>query len=94
MNRLKYWNGFETFKRAVKALGGKWASDDVYFTQMRDGYSAGYKPEYPKNSNADMTIQTLCGTGAESRGNIELIVFRDGKFGSEYFKHIDEITER
>ena len=93
--KAKYcYSDLKNFKRAIKALGGKWASDDVYFSQMRDGYSAGYKPAYPKCCNDDMTIQTIYGTGAANRGNYELIVFRDGKFTSEYFDKLDDIEDR
>ena len=45
--------GFGDFKSAVRRKGGIWASDDVYFTQYRDGYSASYKPEWPEHSKAD-----------------------------------------
>lgn len=45
--------GFGEFKSAVRRKGGIWASDDVHFTQFRDGYSASYKPEYPEHSKKD-----------------------------------------
>ena len=93
MSGLNYWNGFETFKRNVREIGGVWAGDDVYFSQLRDGYSAAYKPKHPEYCNNDMIINTLAGTGAQNRGNYELIRYRDGKFGSEYFENLDDIRE-
>lgn len=85
---------FKSFIKAVREIGGKWASDDVYFFQMRDGYSATYKPEYPSSSNLDMRICTLHDTGAQNRGNYELIVCEDGKFVCKYYKTLQEIAER
>lgn len=38
---------FKNFQDNVKNIGGVWSGDDVYFSQMRDGYSASYKPKYP-----------------------------------------------
>lgn len=47
---------FKDFKSSVKKKGGIWASDDVYFSQFRDGYSAAYKPNYPQDSAEDQVI--------------------------------------
>lgn len=47
---------FKWFKKQVKAKGGKWATDDVYFTQTRDFYFADYFPEYPERSSRDDSI--------------------------------------
>lgn len=48
--------GFRDFKDSVRRQGGIWASEDVYFSQFRDGYSAAYQPEYPERSERDCTI--------------------------------------
>lgn len=48
--------GFRNFKESVREKGGIWASDDVYFTQFRDGYSASYKPHCPEHSAEDCAI--------------------------------------
>lgn len=44
---------YKEFKAEVLAKGGIWASDDVYFSQYRDGYSASYQPNYPEHSKED-----------------------------------------
>lgn len=64
---------FEQFKRNIRALGGAWESDGVYFSQMKDGYYADFRPKYPKRSLDDMTIYSgnvteytlLCHLGEE-----------------------------
>ena len=47
---------FKCFKSAVRAKGGKWASNDVYFSQLKDGYTAAYLPQYPQKSKQDDAI--------------------------------------
>lgn len=47
---------FHNFKNNVREKGGIWASDDVYFSQFRDGFSATYKPKYPEHSPDDCSI--------------------------------------
>lgn len=47
---------FKIFKELVRKRGGIWASDDVYFSQFRDGYSAAYKPSYPDKDERDQKI--------------------------------------
>lgn len=47
---------FHDFKNRVRAKGGIWASDAVYFSQFRDGYSASYKPSFPEHSPEDRAI--------------------------------------
>lgn len=49
-------SGFKQFIAAAKSKGGIWATEDVQFAQMRDIYSAGYKPEYPNDSPHDQTL--------------------------------------
>lgn len=53
---------FKDFRNDIKRSGGIWASDDVYFSQHRDGYSAAYKPNYPSDSKEDRVINSrgLC----------------------------------
>ena len=79
------------FQNKIKEINSVWNSEHVFFTQMRDGYSASYRPKYPGYCNEDMIIQTLEGTGAANRGNYELIIFAGGKFTSKYFDYVDEI---
>ena len=82
---------FKDFQNEIKEINNVWNSENVFFTQMRDGYSASYRPKYPGYCNEDMIIQTLEGTGAANRGNYELIIFAGGKFTSKYFNYVDEI---
>ena len=49
-------NSFAIFKKNVREKGGIWASNDVYFTQYRDGYSASYIPRWPEHSPEDCSI--------------------------------------
>lgn len=51
-----YFSNFQKFKEYVISLGGKWASDDVYFSQTKDYYYADYRPAYPDSSPGDMTL--------------------------------------
>lgn len=84
---------FTMFQYKIKNIGGVWASNDVYFMQTRDSYSAAYKPCYPKSSPRDMIIQTIDRTGAYKRGNYELIR-RDEKndrWFSEYFDNLEQV---
>lgn len=48
---------FKTFKQYIRRLQGCWASDNVYFSQMRDTYSAAYLPKYPEKSEEDTHIE-------------------------------------
>lgn len=82
---------FKNFQIGVKEISKTWNSENVFFTQMRDGYSASYRPKYPEYCNDDMIIQTLEGTEAVNRGDYELIIFDDGKFTSKYFNDTEEI---
>lgn len=91
--KLPSQSDFKTFREDIKSLGGVWASENVYFSQMRDGYTAAYKPKYPEPCNKYMTIQTLWASGAYNRGNYELISYREGKFSSNYFNSIAEIKQ-
>ncbi len=47
---------FKEFKVCIRAKGGKWASKDVYFSQLKDGYTAAYLPNYPEKSEDDDAI--------------------------------------
>lgn len=49
---------FKYYQSYIKSLGGIWASNDVYFAQMRDMYTAAYLPRYPERSDKD-EIKTL-----------------------------------
>ena len=50
---------FKDFQNKIKEINNVWNGEHVFFTQMRDGYSASYKPKYPESCNDDMIIQTL-----------------------------------
>ena len=82
---------FKQFQNDIKSINKKWNSEDVYFSQYRDGYCASYKPRYPEGCTKDMTIQTLEGTGAYNRGRYILSIYKDGKYIAEYFNSIDEL---
>lgn len=86
-------SNFKQFQNNIKNIGNVWNGNDVYFTQMIDGYSATYKPNYPECCIKDMIIQTLEGTGAANRGNYELTIWKDGKFEVEYFNSMNEIKQ-
>lgn len=87
-------SSFKEFRSDVKTfLGFPWDTDDVYFSQHRDCYVASYKPGYPESTSNDMVIQTIYGTGAQNRGNYELIAFDGCKFSSWYFMGLKEIRD-
>lgn len=37
---------FKDFQNKIKEINDVWNSEHVFFNQMRDGYSASYKPKY------------------------------------------------
>lgn len=47
---------FKEFQAQIRAKGGKWTSKDVYFSQLKDGYTAAYLPNYPNKSDEDDSI--------------------------------------
>jgi len=53
---ISSFSGFKDFIRNVREKGGIWASEDVYFAQFRDGFSASYRPEFPERSAEDCAI--------------------------------------
>jgi hypothetical protein len=61
---------FKWFKNTIRTKGGVWASDDVYFSQHKDGYSAAYLPQYPNKSNKDECIYSA-GLVAETSIHIQ-----------------------
>ncbi len=82
---------FREFQKAVKKIGGPFSSDFVYFSQMRDQYSAAYKPKYPAASNRDIVINAIDQTGAYLRGNFELVHIHGGKVHAHYYKSLAEV---
>lgn len=42
---------FKQFKSLIINIGGVFATEDVYYSQMRDIYSAAYLPKYPEYSS-------------------------------------------
>ena len=84
-------SNFKEFQAAVKRIGGPFASDSVYFSQMRNQYSAAYKPEYPAASGKDIVINAIDQTGAYLRGNFELIHIHGGAVHAHYYKSLAEV---
>lgn len=82
---------FKEFQAEVKNIGGPFASDSVYFSQMRDQYSAAYKPEYPAASGRDIVINAIDQTGAYLRGNFELVHIHGGSVHAHYFNSLEEV---
>lgn len=94
-NRLeeRFMSNFKQFQKNIKSIGNVWSGNNVYFNQMRDCYSATYRPNYPEGCTKDMIIQTIDRTGAYNRGNYELIIWEDGKYISKYFDDVDELNQ-
>lgn len=86
-------SNFKQFQKDVRFIYPIWRSEDVYFSQMRDSYSAEYRPKYQDYCTDDMIIQTTDWNGSYLNGNFELIIYEDGKYTSKYFDAIDEIKE-
>lgn len=84
---------FKEFQNDIKSIGNVWSGNSVYFSQMKDGYSAAYKPKYPDGCTEDMIIQTLENSGAYNRGNYELTIWKENKYSCEYFNYIEEIKQ-
>ena len=42
-----FMSKFKDFQNEIKEINNVWNSENVFFTQMRDGYSASYTPKYP-----------------------------------------------
>lgn len=83
---------FNFFKDDILSLPGVWQNEnDIYFSQMKDGYSAAYKPLYPNGCNKDIIINTINNSGAYLRGNYEVIIFLETKYTALYFKTIEEV---
>ena len=85
-------SNFRTFQSDILSLPGVWQDkNNIYFSQMRDGYQAAYKPHYPHGGLDDMLIQTIDQSGAYLRGNYELIIYSGNKYTSLYFQTIDQL---
>ena len=87
--------GYKDFKETVKSLGGVWATEDVYFTQTRDGHYASYKPMYPSASTEDAVISDITSSGAYLRGDYELVRFEKdaGKVTATYFTSFEDLEK-
>jgi hypothetical protein len=85
-------SSFRDFINKVLSLPGI-EEKNTYFSQMRDGYAAAYKPLFPKSSEKDFIIQTIDQSGAYLRGNYELIAFDGSKVTSFYFEDFDNLKE-
>lgn len=87
-------SNFKKFQNDILSLPGIWRNKkDIYFSQMKDGYSAAYKPQYPNSSNADKIIQTIDRSGAYLRGKYELIIYLENKFTALYFQDIEQLRK-
>lgn len=47
---------FQRFINRVRRCGGIWESEDIYFSQMRDEYSAAFYPKYPEHTCGDYVL--------------------------------------
>lgn len=48
---------FRFFREKIKSISaGFWKDNDIYFTQIRDGYYADYRPKYPECSLHDALV--------------------------------------
>ena len=90
---MKIVSYFKQFQEDIRLIYPIWRSEDVYFSQTRDSYSAEYRPKYPDYCTDDMIIQTIDRNGSYLNRNYELIIYEDGKYTSKYFDEIDEIKE-
>ena len=89
-------SNFKDFQRDILSLPYiREKKEDVYFSQLCDGYSAKYSPHYPKGSTSDFIIQTTDRSGAYLRGNYELMIYDNSanKYISVYFQDIDQLKE-
>lgn len=84
---------FKFFRSEVTALFPLEKRNDIYFSQMRDGYSATYKPEYPNGSKRDIIISDISESGAYLRGNYEMIHFHDGKAHAHYAEKLFDLRK-
>lgn len=87
--------GYKDFKETVKSLGGVWATEDIYFTRVRDEYYASYKPMYPASSREDVVISDITSSGAYLRGDYELVRFDKGvgKVIATYFASFEDLEK-
>ena len=49
-------SNFKLFQINVKEVGYPWNGENIYYSQVKDGYYADYKPSYPDKTKEDMFI--------------------------------------
>ena len=67
---------FESVKKVDKSI----SDDDLYFSQMRNGYSLAYMPCYPKTSNADFIVYQDLDGSIRLSGNLYSMIPTIRKF--------------
>lgn len=82
---------FTDFRNHVKAVFSFMPEKDLYFSQLRDGYVAAYKPAYPESTDQDVRISEISDSGAYLRGNYELVHVHNGKAHSHYAEHLSQL---
>lgn len=85
-------SNFKSFKQIIASLFDLQDYQDIYFSQMCDGYSAAYKPKYPESSSHDIIINTIDKSGAYLRGNYETIYKDNNKISCIYFDDIKQLS--
>ena len=90
-------SGLKEFQNSITWLGGIWSSNDVYFIQQRDMYTANYRPDYPECSIYDQVIHQYFDftNTAQLRGRFAFIRFYhdEGKCRSIYVKTLEELLQ-
>ena len=70
---------------SVKKVDESISDDDLYFSQMRNGYSLAYMPCYPETSNADFIVYQDLDGSIRLDGNLYSMIPTIRKF-----KNIDD----
>lgn len=81
---------FKEFQKLIFKIYGEYKTKDLYFSQLKDGYSAAYKPRFPEWCDDDEIIQYFPNY---ERGAYELIHKHAGKYHSHYSDDIDDLAE-
>lgn len=82
---------FKDFRSRVTAIFPEDKRKDIYFSQIKDGYGAAYKPLFPESSQNDIIINSIYNSGAYLRGNYELIHAKGGAAHVHYANSIEEL---
>lgn len=84
-------SNFKSFMRDIRSIFPQEKRSEIYFSQLKDGYSAAYKPNYPECCKDDVIINDIQNSGAYLRGNFELIHSHGGKPHAHYASKISEL---